>query len=130
MQETYDFLKKAETYYLATMDGDQPRVRPFGTVNIFEGKLYIHTGKKKDVAKQIEINPKVEISAFCGDTWIRVSCKLVEDNRTEAQESILVQYPSLSGMYAVNDGNTVVYYMKDATAMFCTFACEPRIVKF
>lgn len=130
MQETYDFLKKAETYYLATMDGDQPRVRPFGTVNIFEGKLYIHTGKKKDVAKQIEINPKVEISAFCGDTWIRMSCELVEDNRAEAQESILAQYPALIGMYAANDGNTVVYYMKDATATFYTFGGEPRIVKF
>ena len=130
MQETYDFLKKAETYYLSTMDGDQPRVRPFGTVNIFEGKLYIHTGRKKDVAKQIEINPKVEISVFCDDTWIRVSCELVEDNRTEAQESILAQYPSLSGMYAANDGNTVVYYMKDATATFYAFGCEPRIVKF
>ena len=130
MQETYDFLKKAETYYLATMDGDQPRVRPFGTVNIFEGKLYIHTGKKKDVSKQIEINPKVEISAFCGDTWIRMSCELVEDNRAEAQESILAQYPALIGMYAANDGNTVVYYMKDATATFYTFGGEPRIVKF
>jgi len=130
MQEIYDFLKKAGTYYLATMDGDQPRVRPFGTANIFEGKLYIHTGKKKDVAKQIEINPKVEISAFCGDTWIRVSCELVEDNRTEAQESLLAQYPSLSGMYAVNDGNTVVFYMRDATAMFFTFGGEPRTVKF
>ncbi|MCL2153823.1 MAG: pyridoxamine 5'-phosphate oxidase family protein [Oscillospiraceae bacterium] len=130
MQETYDFLKKAETYYLATMDGDQPRVRPFGTVNIFKGKLYIHTGKKKDVAKQIETNPKVEITAFCGDTWIRVSCELVEYDRAEAQESILAQYPSLSGMYTVNDGNTVVYFMKDATATFCTFGCEPRIVKF
>jgi uncharacterized pyridoxamine 5'-phosphate oxidase family protein len=130
MQETYDFLKKAGTYYLATMDGDQPRVRPFGTASIFEGKLYIHTGKKKDVAKQIEINPKVELSAFCCNTWIRVSCELVEDNRAEAQESLLAEYPSLSGMYAVNDGNTVVYYMKDATATFCTFDCEPRIAKF
>jgi len=130
MQEVLDFLKKANTYYLATVEGDQPRNRPFGTINLFEGKLYIQTGKKKDVAKQIAANPKVEICAFDNGTWLRVACTLVEDNRAEAQESLLAAYPSLSGMYAVNDGNNVVHYLKDATATFSTFGGEPKVVTF
>ena len=130
MQTVHDFLKKAGTYYLATVDGDQPRVRPFGTINLFEGRLYIQTGKKKDVVKQIDANPKVEMSAFDGKTWIRVAATLVEDNRTEAQESMLAGYPELRGMYTVNDGNNVVYYLKDVTAVFYTFDGEPRKVQF
>jgi len=130
MKTVLDFLKKTNTYYLATNEGGQPRVRPFGTINLFEGRLYIQTGKKKDVAKQIAANPKVEISAFDGETWIRLSCTLVEDNRAEAQQSMLDAYPSIRSMYAVNDGNNVVYYMKDATATFYTFAGEPRTVRF
>jgi len=130
MKTVLDFLKKAGTYYLATMDGDQPRVRPFGTINLFDGKLYIQSGRKKEVAKQIKANPKVELSAFDGNTWIRVAATLVEDNRAEAQESLLEAYPSLRNMYAVNDGNNIVYYLKDATAVFCTFGGEPRKVKF
>ncbi|MGL5513086.1 MAG: pyridoxamine 5'-phosphate oxidase family protein [Sporomusa sp.] len=130
MQTVHDFLKKVGTYYLATIDGDQPRVRPFGTINLFEGKLYIQTGKKKDVAKQINTNQKIELSAFDGETWIRVAATLVEDNRAEAQESLLTAYPSLRGMYAVNDGNSVVYYLKNAAATFYTFDGEPRTVRF
>jgi len=130
MQTVHDFLKKVGTYYLATIDGDQPRVRPFGTINMLEGKLYIQTGKKKDVAKQIAANPKVELSAFDGETWIRVAATLVEDNRAEAQENMLEAYPSIPGMYAVNDGNNVVYYLKDAIATFYTFGGEPREVRF
>ena len=130
MQSVHDFLKKANTYYIATVEGDQPRVRPFGTINLFEGKLYIQTGKKKDVAKQIAANPKVEICAFDGGTWLRVACTLVEDNRAETQQSMLDAYPSIRGMYAVNDGNNVVYYMKDAAATFYKFGGEPETVKF
>jgi len=130
MQTVNDFLKKAGTYYVATIDGDQPRVRPFGTINLFEGRLYIQTGKKKDVVKQINANPKVELSAFDGETWIRIAATLVEDNRAEAQESMLSAYPQLRGMYAVNDGNNVVYYFKDATATFYVFGGEPRVVRF
>lgn len=130
MQAVHDFLKKVETYYLATVDGDQPRVRPFGTINLFEGRLYIQSGKKKDVAGQIAANPRVELSAFDGETWIRVACTLVEDDSAEAQKSLLSAYPSLRGMYAVNDGNNVVYYLKDATATFYTFDGEPREVRF
>ena len=129
MQEIYDFLKKAGTYYLATVDGNQPRVRPFGTIHLFDGKLYIQTGKKKDVAKQISVNPKVEISAFDGKTWIRVAAVLVEDDRADAQESMLEAYPMLREMYAVNDGNTVVYYLKDAVAVFYSFGGEPKEVR-
>jgi len=130
MQTVHDFLKKAGTYYLATIDGDMPRVRPFGTINLFEGKLYIQTGMKKDIYKQINANPKVEISAFDGETWIRVAATLVEDNRTETQESMLAAYPELRSMYAVNDGNSVVLYLKNAVATFYTFGGEPRVVRF
>ena len=130
MQTVLDFLKKVGTYYIATVDGDQPRVRPFGTISLFEDKLYIQAGKKKDIAKQIASNPKIELSAYDGETWIRVAATLVEDDRAEAQESMLEAYPQLRGMYAVGDGNTIVYYMKDATATFSTFGGEPRIVRF
>lgn len=130
MQTVLDFLKKAGAYYLATMDGDQPRVRPFGTAHLFEGRLYIQTGKKKAVARQIGANPKVELCAMDEGTWLRVAATLVEDNRTEAQESMLAAYPSLRKMYAVNDGNTTVYYLKDVTATFYTMGGEPREVRF
>lgn len=130
MQEVYEFLKKCNTYYIATEEGDQPRVRPFGTVNIFEGKLYIQTGKIKNVAQQIALNPKVEICAFNGTEWIRVAATLVEDDRFEAQESMLNAYPELQGMYKAGDGNTQVYYLKDAEAVFSSFNTEPRTVKF
>jgi uncharacterized pyridoxamine 5'-phosphate oxidase family protein len=130
MQTVHDFLKKTKTYYLATIEGGQPRVRPFGTIHLFEGRLYIQTGKKKDVAKQIEANPKVELSAFDGKTWLRVAAVLVEDNRAEAQESMLTDYPELRKMYTVGDGNTAVYYLKDATAVYYTFTGEPRTLTF
>ena len=129
MNTVYDFLKKAGTYYLATVDGDQPRVRPFGTVNVFEGKLYIQTGKVKDVAKQIAANPKVEISAFLEGKWIRVAGELVEDDRIEAQKSMLEAYPELGGMYKAGDGNTVVYYFKDAVATISSFTEAPVVIK-
>jgi uncharacterized pyridoxamine 5'-phosphate oxidase family protein len=132
MREVYDFLKKAQTYYLATVEGDQPRVRPFGTVNIFDGKLYIQTGRTKDVSKQIAANPRVEISAFdaAGGAWIRVSGVAVEDSRREAKKSMLDAYPSLRGRYSEDDGNTQVLYLKDAVATFSEFGKEPKIVKF
>ena len=130
MERVAKFLKEAGTYYLATVDGDQPRVRPFGTVNIFDGKLYIQTGKVKDVAKQIAANPKVEISAFKDGTWIRLAGKLVEDDRREARVSMLDAYPDLKAMYDPDDGNTVVYYFEDATATFCSFTAPPEVVKF
>jgi len=130
MQTVLDFLKKTGMYYLATVDGDQPRVRPFGTVNLFEGKLYIQSGKSKEVARQIKVNPKVELSAFDGETWVRIAATLVEDNRAEAQESLLAAYPQLRNRYAVNDGNNIVYYLKDATATFYAFSGEPKEVRF
>ena len=123
-------MEKANACYIATIEGDQPRVRPFGTINLFKGRLYIQTGKKKDVSKQIAANPKAELCAFDGKTWLRVACTLIEDNRAETQESMLEAYPSIRGMYAVNDGNNVVYYLKDATATFYTFGGEPKVVTF
>ena len=130
MQKVLDFLKSAGTYYLATMDGDQPRVRPFGTAHIFEGKLYIQTGKVKPVSKQIASNPKVEICAFKDGTWLRLCGELVEDDRTEARKSMLNAYPELRSMYDENDGNTQVFYFKNATATFSSFTAAPETIKF
>ncbi len=130
MKRVEEFLKNAGTYYLATVDGDQPRVRPFGTAHIFEDKLYIQTGKVKDVSKQIHENPKFEICAFKDGEWLRVAGELVEDDRREARQSMLDAYPSLQNMYSVDDGNTEVFYIKDATATFSSFTHAPEVVKF
>ncbi len=130
MNEVYEFLKKCGTYYLATVDGDQPRVRPFGTVDVFEGKLYIQTGKVKNVSKQIHANPKVEICAFKDGEWLRVSGELVEDDRIEARQSMLDAYPSLQNMYKADDGNTEVFYFKNATATLSSFTHGPETFTF
>ena len=130
MQRVHDFLKNAETYYLATVEGDQPRVRPFGTVHIFEGKLYIQTGKVKPVAQQLAANPKAEICAFKDGAWLRVAGELVEDDRVEARKSMLDAYPGLRRMYDENDGNTQVLYLKNAVATFSSFGAAPETYEF
>jgi uncharacterized pyridoxamine 5'-phosphate oxidase family protein len=130
MKEVYDFLKKCGTYYLATVEGNQPRVRPFGTVDIFEDKLYIQTGKVKDVSKQMKANPKVEICGMAEGKWIRVSATAVEDDRTAAKQHMLDAYPSLQGMYKADDGNCQVLYLKDATATISSFTDAPKVIKF
>nr|WP_296156168.1 pyridoxamine 5'-phosphate oxidase family protein [uncultured Blautia sp.] len=130
MEKVTKFLKDAETYYLATAEGDQPRVRPFGTAHLYEGKLYIQTGKVKDVSKQLMANPKAEICAFKGEEWIRVAGELVEDDRVEARQSMLDAYPSLQKMYAADDGNTQVFYFRNATATLSAFTHEPEVIKF
>ena len=130
MEEVYEFLKKCGTFYIATIDGDQPRVRPFGVVNIFEGKLYIQTGKSKNVSKQMQINPKVEISAFMDGTWIRLEGTVVRDDRREAKKSMLDANPMLRSMYSEDDDNTEVLYFDKAKATFCSFTDAPRTVEF
>ena len=130
MKRVLDFLKKAEVYYLATAEGDQPRVRPFGTINEFEGKLYIQTGKVKPTSKQLAANPKAEICAFKDGAWIRVACELVEDDRFEARKSMLDAYPNLRHMYSENDGNTQVLYMQNATATISSFGGAPVLIEF
>ena len=130
MKKVLEFLKKAEVYYLATVEEDQPRVRPFGTIHEFEGKLYIQTGKVKPVSHQLKANNKEEICAFAGGEWIRVACELVEDDRVEAKKAMLDAYPNLRGMYNENDGNTQVFYMQNATATFASFGKTPEIIEF
>ena len=130
MKEVYEFLNECGAYYIATVDGDQPRVRPFGTVLIFEDKLYIQTGKVKNVSKQMMANPKIEICAFSGEKWIRVEAVVVEDNRIEPKQKMLEAYPQLKSMYSADDENTQVLYLKDATATFESFGGEPKVVKF
>ncbi len=130
MNEVYDFIKACGTYYLATVEDGQPRNRPFGTVNIFDGKLYIQTGKSKEVSKQIQKNPKVEICCFKDGKWLRLAGELVRDDRREAKADMLEHYPELKGMYSADDDNTEVLYFKNATATFFTFAGTPKEVKF
>ena len=129
MEEVLNFLRDCGTYYLATVEWDQPRVRPFGTINVFEGKLYIQTGKSKNVSRQIQANNKVEICWFYDWKWIRVSGKLVRDERVEAKKSMLDRYPELRGMYDENDHNTEVLYFQNATATIYSFTDEPREIK-
>ena len=126
MNEIYEFLKKCGTYYLATMDGDQPRVRPFGTIDLFEGGLYIQTGKIKAVSKQLHANPKFEISGMVDDKWVRISGEAYEDDRIEAREHMLDAYPSLKAMYAADDGNTEVFRLKNCKASICSFTEPPK----
>ena len=130
MKEVYEFLKKCGVYYLATMDGDQPRVRPFGTIELFEDKLYIQTGKKKLVADQMKANAKIELSGMADNLWIRVTAEAVLDDNIKAQEHMLDCYPNLKAMYQPGDGNTEVYYLKNGTAQICSFTAEPKIIKF
>jgi uncharacterized pyridoxamine 5'-phosphate oxidase family protein len=130
MQEVFDFLKKCGTYYIATVDGDQPRVRPFGTANIFENKLYIQTGKSKDVSKQMKKNPKIEICAMTNGQWIRIQALAVEDDRVEAKESMLNNYPNLKTRYSATDSNCQVLYLKNATATIASFTSPPKVIKF
>lgn len=130
MKKVYEFLKECGVYYLATADGDQPRVRPFGTILIFEDKLYLQMGKVKDVSKQLAKNPKAEICAFKDGVWLRVAAELVEDDRAEARKAMLDAYPNLRAMYDENDGNTQVWYFKKAKATFSSFTAAPETVEF
>ena len=130
MKKVYDFIKKCGTYYLATVDGDQPRVRPFGTILLFEDKLYIQTGKSKDVSKQIQANPKAEICCFAEGTWLRVAGELVRDERKEVKKAMLDDYPELRGMYSEDDDNTEVLYFKNVTATFSSFTAAPEVINF
>lgn len=130
IRQVHDFLKQTKVYYLATVDGDRPRVRPFGTVLVFEGKLYIQTGRKKNVSKQIGKNPKVELCAFNGKTWLRLSGKLIDDPRLAPKAAMLDAYPELRKMYKLEDPNTQVLYFKDAEAVFYSFDRKPVVLKF
>ena len=128
IERVYQFLEEAGTYYLATMEGDQPRVRPFGTALLYEGKLYIQTGKIKPVSKQIKANPKVEICAFKDGQWLRLSGILEEDDRREVKKAMLDKMPSLRAMYNEDDGNTEMLYFKSGEATFSSFVAPSEKV--
>jgi len=130
MTEIYNFLKKCGIYYLATVEGDQPRVRPFGTIDLFEDKLYIQTGKIKNVSRQMQANPRIEICAFNAGQWLRISATAVRDDRIEAKQHMLAAYPSLQEKYKADDDNTEVLYLKDVTATFESFTSEPHVIRF
>ena len=130
IERVCEFLDEAKTYYLATVEGDQPRVRPFGTALVYDGKLYIQTGKVKAVSRQIAANPKVELCAFHGGKWLRLAGTLVNDDRREAKAAMLDKMPGLKGMYSADDDNTQVLYFKDATATFSTFGQAPETFTF
>ncbi|MDR2075828.1 MAG: pyridoxamine 5'-phosphate oxidase family protein [Desulfovibrio sp.] len=131
LREVHDFIKGCGHYFLATVEGDQPRVRPFGTVAIFEGRLYLQTGRKKDVSRQMAIQPKIELCAYDGKgNWVRVQAVAVNDDRREAKQFMLDAYPELKGMYSADDDNTQVLYLKDVKARFHSFGGEPRLLEF
>ncbi|MBR3354996.1 MAG: pyridoxamine 5'-phosphate oxidase family protein [Oscillospiraceae bacterium] len=130
MERVCQFLNEAKTYYLATVEGDQPRVRPFGTAIIYNGKLYIQTGKVKAVSKQLAANPKAEICAFHNGTWLRVAGELINDDDRDAKVAMLEKNPNLKRMYSADDDNTQVLYFRNATATFSSFTAEPETVTF
>ena len=130
MEEVYAFLKACGTYYLATMDGNQPRVRPFGTVDLYNGQLTIQTGRKKDVAQQMLTNPQIELCAFDGQRWLRLAAKAVDIPEVAAQEHMLDAYPNLRSMYAPGDGNTMIFALTEATATFSSFTEPSRSLTF
>ena len=130
MREVQEFLKDCGVYYLATVDNNKPKVRPFGTAEIFENHLYIQTGKSKDVSKQIEANPYVEICSFKDGRWLRLSGKLIRDDRVEAKKDMLDKNPNLRGMYNENDDNTEVLYFESAKAIFSSFTEAPKVIEF
>ncbi len=129
MKEVEDFIRKCGVYYLATIDNNEPRVRPFGTLAEFEGKLYVLTGKKKDVSKQIAKNPNVEVCASYGENWIRITGKLIRDDRVKAKKNMLDKNPHLRGAYDEHDDNTEVLYFEDASAVIYSFTAEPKVIK-
>ena len=130
MEEVYEFIKKCGTYYLATIDGDKPKVRPFGTIDMYEDRLYIQTGKKKECSHQIQANPNVELCCFGDGKWLRLSGRLVRDDRREAKKHMLDNYPNLRAMYSEDDDNTEVLYFTEAVATFASFSEPARTVKF
>ena len=130
IDKVYYFLNDAQTYYLATVEGTKPRVRPFGTLLLRDGKLYIETGKSKDVSKQISENPFVEICAFLNGSWIRIAAELVEDDDRGVKVAMLEKMPSLKAMYDPDDGNMQMFYLKDATATISSFTAEPEVITF
>lgn len=130
LEKIYNFINDAQTYYLATVDKDQPRVRPFGTILLFENKLYIQTGKNKDVSKQIINNNKVELCAFLNGDWLRLKGILEEDTRREVKKTMLDKYPSLRAMYNEDDNNTEVFYFKSGIATFSSFTKPKEEFKF
>lgn len=130
IERVYQFLDEAQTYYLATVEGDQPRVRPFGTALLYDGKLYIQTGKVKAVSKQLAANPKAEICAFKDGKWLRVAGELINDDSRDVKVAMLEKMPSLKAMYSADDDNTQVLYFKNATATFCSFTEAPETVTF
>lgn len=130
IERVYQFLNEAGTYYLATVDGDQPRVRPFGTALLRGGRLYIQTGKVKDVSKQIAANPKVEVCAFLNGKWIRIAGELVNDDDHDVKVAMLDKMPQLKGMYSADDDNMQMLYFKNATATFSSFTEAPETISF
>lgn len=130
IQKVYQFLDETQTYYLATVEGDQPRVRAFGTSLLYDGRLYIQTGKVKDVSKQLAANPKAEICAFQGGKWVRIAGELVNDDNRDIKVAMLEKMPSLKAMYSPDDGNMQMLYFKNAVATFSSFTEAPETIAF
>lgn len=130
IEKVAQFLDEVGTYYLATAEGNQPRVRPFGTALLYEGRLYIQTGKVKNVSKQLALNPKAEICAFKDGKWLRLAGELINDDSRDVKVAMLEKMPSLKAMYSPDDNNTQVLYFKNAVATFASFGGAPETIEF
>lgn len=130
MKEVFDFLKRCGVYYLATVEGEQPHVRPFTSLNYYNDRIYFQTGKVKPVAHQLKANHKIEISGMAKGSWLRLTGEAVLDESEAAQQSMLDANPGLDKMYAVGDGNIEVYYIQNAKADICSFTDAPKHFEF
>ena len=130
MGEVYELLKQAGTYFLATDADGQPHVRPFGTIHLYQGRLYFQTGKSKAVSRQLHANPRLELCAMLGEKWLRLEGTAAEDDSREARVSMLEAYPALQRLYSPDDGNTEVWFLRNCTATLCSFTEPPKNWRF
>lgn len=129
MNEVVEYLKSCGTFYLATSEGGQAHVRPFGAVCDFEGKLYFVTNNQKKVYQQMKENEKVEICGMHKGTWIRVEGEVKEDLRREARAAMMdANTAALSSMYTVDDNLMTVFYFEHGVAAIYSFTSEPKVI--
>ncbi len=131
VKEVLQFLEDSKVFYVSTVEGDKPRVRPFSGIHEFEGRLYMPTSNKKKVFAQMMKNPHVEICSMAHGKWIRIEAEIVCDHSLEARKSMMDHYgEELASMYSLDDGKFEVVYLNNTKATIYSFAEEPVVIEF
>jgi len=131
LTKIYDFLHEAKRFFVATVDKDKPRVRPFGSYMIYDGKLYFSTADTKPFWRQIIENPNIEICACDGEGgWLRIEAKANPDRRKVVKEAMLRQNPRLQQIYEAHGKHVALFYITNATAAFENLKGEKEVFKF